>query len=320
VDASGNTTIADGVMQQFDDSYSDNIDGYDAVKSANSSENLSILTNGQSLVIERKHTMSSDDTTFLKLTGVRYINYKFTIDAANLNANGMQGYLVDNYTQTRTPLNVNGTTDYDFSVTANAASHAANRFMVVFEPDFALPVTVTSVTAREKNNKVDVDWHVENQSNMKQYEIERSADGNNFSKIGSVDANTNATFSYSFTDATPLSGYNYYRIASVDVDGKVTYTAIVKVQTGGTIAGGVSIFPNPIVNATINLQLTNQTQGTYRVKVLNQIGQPVLSTQINHAGGTASNAIQLGQNIPHGVYNVEIVSPSNQVSVIKILY
>ncbi len=320
VDATGNTTMADGVMQQFDDSYSNNIDTYDAVKSANSSETLSILTQGQSLVVERKHTISSDDTTFLKLTGVRYINYRFTIDAANLNTNGMQGYIVDNYTKTRTPLNMNGSTDYDFSVNGNAASYAANRFMIVFEPDFALPVTVTSVTAREKNNNVEVDWHVENQSNMQQYEIERSSDGNNFAKVGSVDANTNATSSYSFTDAAPVAGYNYYRIASVDIDGKMTYTAIVKVQIGGTITGGVSIFPNPIVNATINLQLTNQPQGTYSIKVLNQIGQPVLFTQIHHAEGTASNAIQLGQNIPHGLYNVEVVSPSNDVNVIKILY
>ncbi len=320
LDASGNASMADGVMQQFDTSYSNAVDAYDAVKSANSSENLSILTQGQSLIIERKHAMTSDDTTFLKLTGVRYINYRFTIDAANLNANGMQGYLVDNYTKTSTPLNMNGSTDYNFSVIANASSYAANRFMVVFEPNFALPVTITSVTARKTDSKVAVEWKVENQSNMKEYEIERSADGNNFAKIGSVDANNNTASSYSFTDAAPATGYNYYRIASVDIDGKVTYTAIVKVQIGGTITGGVSIFPNPIVNATINLQLTNEAQGTYSVKVLNQIGQPVLFTQINHAGGTASNAIQLGQNIPHGVYHVEVVSPSNEVNVIKILY
>ena len=320
VDASGNATMADGILQDFDSSYSNDIDGDDAVKSANSSENLSIVTQGQSLIIERRQTITSNDTTFLKLTGVRYTNYKFTIDAANLNVNGMQGYLIDNFTNSSTPLNMNGSTDYNFSVVNNAASYSANRFMIVYSPASILPVTITSVTATKKDAKVSVQWNVENQSNMKQYEIERSVDGSNFSKIGSVDANSNATSSYSWMDAAPATGYNYYRIASVDIDGKVTYTATVKVQMNGAVLNNISIFPNPIVDATINLQLTNQAQGTYHVKVLNQLGQQVLSTEINHAGGTSSNAIQLDQHLPHGVYNVEVVSPSADTDVIKILY
>ena len=320
MDASGNAAVADGVMQQFDSSYSNNIDELDAAKASNSSENLSIYTHGQSLTIERKASINADDTTFLRLSGVRYISYRFMIDAANLNSRGMQGYLVDSYTKTSTPLNMNGTTEYDFSVVNSAASYAANRFMIVYEPGLVMPVTVTSVAAREKQSTVEVDWHVESQSNMKEYAIERSADGNNFSRVGTVAANSNTAFTYAYSDVAPLSGINYYRIACVDMDGKITYTSIVKASFGTTVKGNVSIFPNPVVNATINLQLNNEVGGTYVVSILNQIGEPVMSEKIQHAGGNSVTAIRLGQNLAHGIYNVQVVSPANDVQVIRIVY
>ena len=116
VNADGSTTIVDGVLNNFDDSYSNAIDGLDARKSFNTGENLSIRTGGQLLVVERKHTIIQQDTIFLNLTGVRVQQYQFQFNADNINTEGLEGFLEDNYLHTRTPLNLSGSTVVNFSI------------------------------------------------------------------------------------------------------------------------------------------------------------------------------------------------------------
>ena len=53
------------------------IDGMDAKKSVNTSENLSVKSNGQLLAVERKQTMIANDTTFLNFTGMKAQAYPF---------------------------------------------------------------------------------------------------------------------------------------------------------------------------------------------------------------------------------------------------
>ena len=320
IDASGNATLQDGVLQDFDDTYSDSVDEMDAQKPVNLSENLSIRTQGQLLAVESKHTMTANDTTFLNLTTVKVQNYRFEIDASNLSANGMQGFLEDSYLGTKTPLNMSGVTDYNFAMVNIPGAYAADRFRIVFQPTHALAVTITSLTASQKGKDIAVEWKVDNQTNIKEYEIEKSADGNNFSNVATIQANSNATTSYSWTDVNPVAGYNYYRVKSVDINGKTSYTQIVKVQPDGTLNRDITVFPNPIVNGTINLQLTNQPEGVYHVRVINQLGQAVLYKQVIHNEGSSSEAIQLSSNLAHGVYQVEVSSPVNDVKIINVLY
>ena len=320
LDASGNTTVADGVMQDFDTSYSNNVDGMDAKKSVNTSENLSIKSNGQLLAFESKQTITANDTTFLNLANVKVQKYRFEISASNLTGNGMQGFLEDNYLKTRTPLDMSGVTDYDFAMVNIAGAYAPDRFRIVFAPTLVLPVHITSITANQKGKDIAVEWKTEDQVNMKQYEIERSVDGNNFSKVATVAATSTAMATYSWMDVNPAAGYNYYRIRSVDINGKASFTQVVKVQSGTVMNRDITVFPNPILNGTINLQLTNQPEGIYYVSVTNQLGQSILNKQIVHSEGSSSESIELNKNLAHGMYQVNITTSHNDVKVIKILY
>ena len=213
-----------------------------------------------------------------------------------------------------------GTTLYDFTIVNIAGSYAADRMRIVFEPQVILPVTFTAVSALQKGKDISVEWKVDNQSNMKQYEVEKSADGNNFSKAATVQATHTSTEDYSWIDKEPLGTNNYYRVRSIDINGKTGYTSVVKVQTGGVARKGISIFPNPIVNGSVNLRLTNQPEGIYQVRVVNQLGKPVLTQQITHNEGSSFETIQLPNNIAHGVYQVEVTTPGNETKVIKVIY
>ena len=90
-------------------------------------------------------------------------------------------------------------------------------------------------------SKSKLDWKVGIEDNVKGYEIERSGNGVNFTRIGFVPA-TGAR-SYSFTDANTLTGVNFYRLKTVDIDGKYAYSFIVSINNR---AGSfVRVFPNP---------------------------------------------------------------------------
>jgi SprB repeat len=320
IDASGNPTIADGVMQDFDDQYSDSVDEMDAKKSVNTSENLAIKTGRELLSIESKHTLTANDTTFLNLTTVKIQNYRFEIDASELSSKGIRGYLEDSYLKIRAPLDMRGVTNYDFSIVNTPAAFVTDRFRIVFQPSLILPVTIASITASQKGKNVAVEWKVDNQGNVKQYEVEKSTDGNNFSKVATIEANRNAVTTYSWLDASPIAGYNYYRIQSIDVNGKTSYTQIVKVQIDELSNEGITIFPNPLVNRVINLQLNNQPEGVYHLRVINQLGKPVLKRQIVHNEGTSTEVIRLDEKLAHGIYQVEVTGPDNKPNIIKIIY
>ena len=67
VNADNSVYMIDGTLSNYDDSYSNGVDGMDAIKSGNISENLSIKTANSLLVVERRHSIAEKDTIFLDL-------------------------------------------------------------------------------------------------------------------------------------------------------------------------------------------------------------------------------------------------------------
>ena len=318
--ADNSTYMADGLLINYDDGYSNNVDDMDAIKIGNTSENLSTKTNNTLLVVERKHTISISDTIFLNLTGVSAHNYRLEFTASQLYQPGLTGFIIDNYLHATTPLNIEGITDIDFAVTNVAASKASNRFMIVFSQLGTLPVTFTSVKAYKQDNNVNVEWKVDNELNIKQYETEKSTDGNVFKNlaISAPKINGSQSASYLVTDTHPLEGYNYYRIKSTDEDGKTAYTNVVKVLIGSS-KHDITVYPNPVVNDVIRLQLNNQPQGKYGMRLLNKAGQVLIVKQAEHLDGSSIEIIQLDKYLPRGIYQLEITKPGGSILVIKIV-
>src|SRR4029078_3413955 len=286
----------------------------------NTSENLAIKTAGRLLAIERRHSIVQQDTIFLNLSGVRAQAYRFEFLAANLNP-GLEGFLEDNYLHTRTRLTINGSTVVDFTIVNIAGSYANDRFRIVFTPAVVLPVTFTSIKAYLKDKSINVEWKVENEMNMKQYEVEKSVNGTQFISLAVKEASANGSRSaiYVSTDFSPVEGYNYYRVKSVDVNGKTEYTGVVKVLMG-TIKQDIMIYPNPITDGVIHLQLMNQPEGRYGIRLLNKLGQLILSRQFSHAEGSSTEVIKWDYNLAHGVYQLEVTKPDSRIKVINVMY
>jgi hypothetical protein len=205
--------------------------------------------------------------------------------------------------------------------TGDQATNTASRFDILtsqFAPPYAfsvakrfaeiaLPVKFAHVKATRKGAGVDVSFANLTEEEVAVYHVERSTNGYQFQTFGTLapKANNNARVDYLHTDAAPVAGDNYYRIRAVETSGKQVYSSVVKVGINGAAASLV-LYPNPASKASgINLQLANLPAGVYSIRLFNGNGQVVATKQLQHTGGSLSEALPL-QGTGAGRYIVEV--------------
>ncbi len=188
-----------------------------------------------------------------------------------------------------------------------AAGNFSSNTISIFQIDLiASPVTLTNVKAYPRNNGVQIAWTAQQESNIDRYEIERSQTGQQFYKVGSVQAkgNSNVIIHYSFFDPEPFSGVNFYRIKIVEA-GQGMYSQILKVNTNNSSINNVVIYPNPIKGNAISLQM-NLPKGSYHVALTNKQGQQITKKVIEHPGGIATEILKLSNSLAAGVYQLRL--------------
>ncbi len=131
VNADNTVSLADGVREIFDNSYAAAIDYNDAKKMMGFNLNLGILSNNEVLAVEMRPMPKQDDIIALKLSDVAPGNYQFEIQSSKL-ALTSSAYLKDNYLNSVTPVDLQGTTKINFSITADASTASKDRFSIVF--------------------------------------------------------------------------------------------------------------------------------------------------------------------------------------------
>ena len=135
----GSATFLDHVVLNFDDSYSNSFDGNDVRKFMNSTDNLALKIGTRNLILERRLPLQITDTIYLSLTNTRIASYQFEIDPSVLGNLLLNAFLIDKFLSTETPVSLTTVTNVPFSITSDAASRVADRFMIVFRQAAAGP-------------------------------------------------------------------------------------------------------------------------------------------------------------------------------------
>jgi len=308
---STNNYVVDGNRVAYDAGHSNAVGNEDAGKIMNSAENFGIVTQNKNLIIEGRKPIIATDTIFYRMGNLRTQNYSLSFEPRNLGGTGLIAELIDKYLNARTPVSLSDSTYYNFAATTDAGSKAADRFMLVFRaPQGPLPVTFVSIAAqRQQDRSIKVNWEVANEVNIEKYEVQRSADGANFTGILTNDA-TNSR-QYSKNDLSPLAEDNFYRIKAVGFAGDITYSNIVKVGAGKQPTF-VLVQPNPVKNKQINLRFSNLQTGDYSVQLINNVGQTM------HMGNITLNAVDMIKTIKlksttaKGVYQLVLINQSGE--------
>lgn len=316
----GNTILADGTLAAFDNSFSNNVGNEDGTKIVTALENVSIILGPDLLSIDARKMPVDLDTIFLNMTKITKPQYTLQLFTKQMQFSVMQPILEDTYLNSTQAISLTDTTFYPFSVVAGVpASSAVNRFRIVFHDMTILPIHFTSINAVLKGKAVEVDWKLEEESNTRRYEIERSQNGISFTKIGAVTARgSNGTESYQWLDGSPQTGNNFYRIRAVNADGKSVWSPVAQVKIDGIVNSAIKVFPNPVKDKQVNLQLVDMKKGDYTIQVVNAQGQQVSTQNVTHLGGTSVKTILVPKTVPSGIYYLKVMN--NEEHYVQTIY
>jgi hypothetical protein len=118
-------------------------------------------------------------------------------------------------------------------------------------------------------------------------------------------------------DREPKPGNYYYRIKSTSNNNFIVYSKIVKLKFNKATPE-IYVFPNPINESNIQIQMNNLPQGIYFFKLVNNSGQVVGNYKIAHAQNIYTENIRLLNRLIPGIYQLEITYPNNKVKKINI--
>lgn len=317
----GGLTLVDGNLTNYNNMYSNEVDINDAWKMANPGINFGIYRSATNLVVERRSIYNSSDTTYFRMWNMQQKNYRIKFMLKNLNHPGMYGFVKDNYLNTVTQIGLNDTTYFDFSVTAVPASAAELRFQLIYGPQLggtgAVPVNITGLKATRKDKDVLVEWNVVNESSIASYTVEYSADGRHFKPLNEVAAlNTPVAKTYNYIDHSN-GATAFYRIKANNLGGKTEYSNIARLNAIGSTAD-ISVYPNPVVNKTAQLQMTKMAAGRYNITLLSSDGVQYPLSSIQVTGSQSSHSLTLPYTLVPGIYQMKIIGTDNKPVIKKI--
>ena len=164
-----------------------------------------------------------------------------------------------------------------------------------------LPVKLNSFNAAIINKKTVLNWAVENQINLKQYEIESSNNRVDFSNIGVVKATNTSHYSFELNN---LNQKQYYRLKFIDDDGMFSYSNIISLFKKGIVE--LSVFPNPAKGHFI-ITTNIKNKNTY-LMILDAVGKLVKKMVL------ISDTVNVNtSSFLNGIYHIQLINDNQML-------
>ena len=196
---------------------------------------------------------------------------------------------------------------------ANAAPACLCAAPIGMMSGSALPVKLESFTAFPQGNYVKLNWQTSEEKNVVRYEVQYSTTTRNFITIASVAATNSGTYSMLHQSSAP--GLVYYRLKTVDKDGRTSVSEIRSVKFGKTAL--VTVYPNPARNI-LKIGLKGIMIGkTITISLIAMDGKMVKF--IKRLSAQATESMELN-NIANGKYQLRIATDTEVVNkVVEVL-
>lgn len=181
-----------------------------------------------------------------------------------------------------------------------------------------LPVTLVSFYGLTESNKINLFWETMAEINNSHFELERSAEGEEFNTVTIVQGSGNSSnkISYNATDYEPLKGTSYYRLKQVDYDGKFAYSNLIALSTvTSENSCNLVVKPNPCLGKCfVYLEdCAEQNGNKMSFSMYDALGNVVnTQTELVEEGKTMF-AIDVNSSMKSGVYIVRGRSGNKRV-------
>ena len=177
-------------------------------------------------------------------------------------------------------------------------------------PDFpaslisALPSELIKFQVSENLLAIRLTWQTATETNTSHFQIQRSADAENWQTIGEVKAagESRETKNYSFTDENPLP-ISYYRLRSVDFDGAEQFSQVERVERQGATKAPY-VLPTNVENET-TVVFESELERDADVLIFDMMGRQVFSQAVAIQKGENRQPLDLG-SLPKGAYTLQV--------------
>ncbi|GAB6283458.1 MAG: hypothetical protein STSR0008_22260 [Ignavibacterium sp.] len=245
-----------------------------------------------------------------------YDGYPGITDESDLDLAARDNLSDDSWTDANAILN---TTANTLTLTGQTGTEYAPGSQTGANP---LPVGLNTFSAAIVKEGIKLSWQTETEVNNYGFDIERSTDKQNWTKLGFVtgNGNSNSPKDYSYVDEdikNQTNGKYYYRLKQIDTDGSYKYSETIEVDwTNGVtdvnddsnLPKEFSLsqnYPNPF-NPTTTINYRIPEQSFVNIKVYNMLGE-VVALLVNENKGAGNYSLHFdGSDLPSGTYLYKI--------------
>jgi hypothetical protein len=213
----------------------------------------------------------------------------------------------DDLVSTNPPNDIRPEVAYGDGIHINNLGHRLvyQRVMAkfLFTSSIVLPVNLQSFEVTRQDRKILLKWKTLEEDQQVKFEIERSSNGNQFSRIGTVNGVSVNGSSYSFTDDAPLQGRSFYRLKILSGN-RSEYSETRKMESS---AAGFSIGRISNMPGAIQVDLSAGMEMMLLVELVAISGQVV--QRMNHRMFAGNTQVKLNtSNISSGMYMLRFSS------------
>ncbi|HNL85383.1 MAG TPA: T9SS type A sorting domain-containing protein [Chitinophagales bacterium] len=169
-----------------------------------------------------------------------------------------------------------------------------------------LPVELSSFTGTCNNdNTATLNWVTSSEINVKEFILQKSTDGFNFTPVAVVAATGNSTLPQSYTalDADFNTEFAYYRLLTVDLDGSSKLSTTILLNCSDNTSG-VNIYAVEEQGIFVKTNMAVSSNST--VEVFDVAGKRIYNEQITLPQGYYKHHLDMETIIADGVYIVRL--------------
>jgi hypothetical protein len=172
-----------------------------------------------------------------------------------------------------------------------------------------LPLTLINFSGRPGNNGVLLQWTTASEQNTSTFEIQRNSGGPDFLTVGQTAAagNSSSSLNYQYTDNPPAGSSSLlYRLKMIDLDGRFTYSPVLKMETQAT-GISLSVYPNPFRQQT-SIAIASPVADNAFLTLSDMSGRILVTESRPVQQGNNLLALPAAASLPKGIYLLTVMT------------
>jgi hypothetical protein len=196
----------------------------------------------------------------------------------------------------------------------------ANNSFYVHTSNWTLPVTLVDFKGEVSQKSNTLIWTTATETNNRDFEIERSADGKNFTRIGfiaskALTGNSTSALNYRYNDESPFAGDNYYRLKQTDKDGKYGFTKVILLNRKVASISISAVYPNP-AEKELNVLISAARADKINLIVSDMTGRIIMQRNISIVAGTNQQVLDI-RHLAAGHYVIKVIGSARSETSIQ---